>query len=211
MASEPIAPEDRMAEFRKLIDVVAPIVPDAVLVSVTGPAINGNFTQAYETAIREYRKLAEYAGERGVRVALEPLNPITMNVDTFIGTLAEALEIIDAVDHPSFGMWLDVWHYWQDPEWPLDVSRCEGRIFGVHINDWRRPSAFGDRVTVGKGDMPLPTLLRAIHEAGYRGAYTAELFSDKSLPDSLWNGDLKQLVVDNKEGFDQVWRKAFSS
>jgi len=190
---------------------VAPVVPNTVLVSITGPAPKGNFNEAFKTSVREYRKLAEYAGDCGVRIALEPLNPILMNVDSFIGTIPDALNIIDAVHHPSFGIWLDVWHFWQDLYWPAHVAASGERIFGVHVSDWRRPSAFGDRLVVGTGEIPLPAILRAIHDAGYRGVYTAELFSDRDLPDSLWNGDLARLVTENKKGFDRVWQAAFNS
>lgn len=210
MALTPAAPRERMAAFRALIDIVAPIVPGVTMVSITGPAPKANFKLAYETAITHYRKLAEYAHDKGVRIALEPLNPVLMNVDSFIGTIPDALDIIDGVGHPAFGIWLDVWHYWQDPKWPEHVARCAGRIFGVHVSDWRRPSAFGDRLVVGTGEIPLGAMVRAIHETGYRGPYTAELFSDTSLPDSLWNGDLKNLVSKNKAGFASIWHAAFS-
>ena len=52
--------------------------------------------------------------------------------------------------------------------------------------------------------------LRVIHETGYRGPYTLELFSVESLPDSLWKTDMTKLLADNRAGFDAAWRTAFS-
>ena len=212
MAMYPVAPADRMEKFRELIDIVAPIVPGAVLVSITGPAVLGDFKSAISIAIREYRALAAYAEDKGVRIALEPLNPILMNVDSFIGSIPEALEIVHAVDSKSFGMWLDVWHYWQDFAWRDHVANCAGKIFGVHVSDWRRPSAFGDRLTIGTGEIPIPEMIRVIHETGYRGVYTAELFFRRFTPGlTLWNGDLTKLVADNKKGFAVAWQTAFAN
>ncbi len=55
----------------------------------------------------------------------------------------------------------------------------------------------------------LVPLLRAIHDAGFRGAYSVEIFSG-DVPDSLWQGDLAQLIRDNRVNFDIAWHAAFS-
>ena len=204
----PADPRLRMELFRGSIERFAPVAPGATLVTICGAAPEGNYRLAFETAVREYRALAEFAGEHGVRVALEPLNPILMNVDTFVCTIADAMEIVRAVDHPSFGIFIDVWHVWPDAEAARNIVACGDRIFGVHVNDWHRPRHYGDRATIGQGCIDLPPLLRAIHESGYRGAYTLEIFSVDRLPDSLWKGDLKKLVRRNKAAFERVWREA---
>jgi sugar phosphate isomerase/epimerase len=158
--------------------------------------------------VREYRALAEYAADHGARVAVEPLNPILMNADTFICSLAEGLKLVEAVDRPNFGIFVDVWHIWQDAAALELIKQCASRIFGVHVNDWHAPRCFGDRATIGRGEIPLPRLLRAIHDAGYRGAYTLEIFSSEHLPDSLWKADLEQVIRDNRAGLDRAWANA---
>jgi len=79
----------------------------------------------------------------------------------------------------------------------------------VQLSDWRIPRSYQDRVSVGTGAIPLPPLLRAIHDTGFRGAYSVEIFSG-GVPDSLWEGDLAQLIRDNHTGLDTAWRAAFA-
>jgi len=107
------APKDiaeRMALFRRTIERVAPSTPGAPFVTNTGNPPNGNIAHVYEVAARAYRALAEFAADHGVRVALEPLNPSTMNTESAIWTLDQAMRVVTAVDHPAFGVCLDYWN-----------------------------------------------------------------------------------------------------
>lgn len=203
---EPREPAERMALFRRTIQRFAKVAPGATLVSITGAAPGGNYRHAFETAVREYRALAEFAGEQGVRIAVEPLNPILMNVDTFICSLPDAMEIVAAVDLPNFGVFVDVWHVWPDAAAEKHILQCGDEIFGVHINDWHRPRHFGDRISLGEGEIDLPHLLQAIRDSGYSGAYTLEIFSSEHLPNSLWRNDLRQLITANQSAFEELWK-----
>ena len=203
---EPREPKARMAQFRRTIERFGKAAPGTTLVSITGAAPQGNYRRAFEVAVEEYRALAEFAGEHGVRVAIEPLNPILMNADTFVCSLPDAMEIVNAVNHPSFGIFVDVWHIWADATAEQHIANCGDKIFGVHLNDWHRPRCFGDRASIGRGCIDFVPLLRAIHQTGYSGAYTLEIFSETHLPDSLWKSDLAQLVTDNKTAFETLWK-----
>lgn len=156
------------------------------LVVNTGFAPAGDVDSAHRVALRAFQQLARFASDHGVRIALEPLHPVYMNTDTFICSLAQALEMIAAVDHDSFGLLLDLWHFWQDPAAPALIRAHGEKVFGVHLSDWRRPRAFADRLLPGDGAIPIGNILRTIRQAGYRGVYTLEIFSDLKLPDSLW-------------------------
>src|ERR1700679_1737629 len=139
-----------MKRLAESIQLFRPYFPGAPLVTISGAAPAGDYHEAYQTAAREYREFAKIAEGHGVRLALEPLNPILMNVDTFICSLAHAARIVADVDHPQFGLFLDVWHLWEDLGAPARIRECGGKIFGVHINDWRTPRAFGDRYLPGE-------------------------------------------------------------
>ena len=205
----PSLPAERMARLRETIVRFGAVCPGTTLVSISGAAPDGDYKLAFETAVREYKQLADFAGEHGVRIALEPLNPILMNVDTFLCSIPDAMEVVAAVDSPAFGIFIDVWHIWADAAAEERIRACGDKIFGVHINDWHRPRHFGDRVSLGKGVMNLPPLLRAIHDSGYSGAYTLEIFSSDHLPDSLWRGDLSALIQENQAAFAALWARAF--
>lgn len=205
---DPKEPAARMALFRESIVRFGRTAPGTTLVTITGAAPAGNYRVASETAVREYGALADFAADHGLQVALEPLNPILMNADTFLCGLPDALRVAEAVDRPNFGVWVDLWHVWQDAAAGDHIRACGDRLFGVHVNDWHTPRCFGDRAAIGRGEMDLPPLLRAIHDTGYQGAYTLELFSEEWLPDSLWKGDLGAVITESRAAFATAWRRA---
>jgi sugar phosphate isomerase/epimerase len=204
---EPKEPGERTLRFRQTIERFGRFADGVPFVCNTGPPPNGNILEVFEVAAREYRTLAEFAAERGVSIALEPLSPAHMNVESAIWTLDQAMQIVAAVDHDNFGLCVDVWNVWQDPDVVEEIGACGERIFVVHVSDWRTPRSFEDRHIVGRGDIPLPVLIRAIRESGYRGAYTLEVFSS-GVPDPLWEADLSEVVTESQTGFERAWRAA---
>lgn len=205
---EPKEPADRMALYRRSIERFGRMAPGTTLVTITGAAPGANFRGAFDVAVREYRALADFAADHGLRIALEPLNPILMNADTFLCSLPDALRVVHAVDRPNFGVFVDVWHVWQDVGAARHIADCGDRLFGVHVNDWHAPRCFGDRAVIGQGEIHLPPLLRAIHDTGYKGEYTLELFSESWLPDSLWEGDLEAVITQSRDALTSAWRQA---
>ncbi len=201
---EPRSPRERMGCLRKTIELFGRHFPGTTLVTISGAAPQGDYALAYRTAALEYREAARIAADHGVRLALEPLNPILMNVDTFLCTLAQAGRVIESVDHPHFGLFLDVWHIWEESEATVLIEKYGDRIFGVHVNDWRDPRAFGDRHLPGEGIIPLVPLLRAIRQTGYAGAYTLEMFSETHLSGSHWV-DPRRTVFEGKKAFAKIW------
>ncbi len=203
---EPKSPRERMGHLRKTIELFGRYFPGATLVTISGAAPNGDYALAYRTAAQEYKETARIAADNGVRIAVEPLNPILMNVDTFLCSLAHAGRVIESVDHPQFGLFLDVWHIWEDADAPDLIRKYGDRIFGVHVNDWHDPRAFGDRSLPGQGKIPLVKLLKAIRATGYSGAYTLEVFSETHLSGSLWN-DPRRTVIEGQKAFAQIWEQ----
>jgi sugar phosphate isomerase/epimerase len=207
---EPKEPRERMARFRRTIERVSQAAPGVPFVTNTGIPPNGNIQHAFDVAAQEYRTLAEFAQDHGVRVALEPLNAAIMNVESAIWTLGQAMQLVTAVDRASFGICLDVWNIWQNADVTAAITACGDRIFVVQVSDWRTPRSYEDRLVVGQGQIPLSPLLRAIHASGYRGPYTLEIFSGE-VPDSLWHGDLSQVITDSRAGLEAAWREAFQA
>jgi len=203
---KPKAPRERMAELRKTIELFGRYFPGTTLVTISGAAPDGDYDLAYRTATTEYKEIAKVAANNGVRVAVEPLNPVLMNVDTFLCSLAHARRVIESVDHPQFGLFLDVWHIWEEADAVESIAKFRGKIFGVHVNDWRTPRAFGDRVLPGEGCIPLVPLLKAIRQTGYDGAYTLEIFSETRLSGSLW-ADPRRTVIEGKKAFAKIWEQ----
>ena len=202
-------PEERLKKYFKSIDLFASAFPgqNIPFVAISGNAPGFDFRLAHFTARRLYPQLADYAADYGMRIMYEPLNPVLMNADTFICSLDGALELIMDVNHPDFGLMLDVWHVWHEPGIIERLEALEELIFGVHICDWPKggPRHVGDRVLPGDGVIDLPRLYGAIEASGYRGAYCLEIFSVDELPDSLWKQNPTDLLHKGREGFIRGW------
>lgn len=207
---EPKDIEDRMSRFKGTIERFGDLAEGVPFVTNTGIPPNGNIHEVVQTAIRQYRDVADAAHEHGALVALEPLNAAIMNVESAIWTVQQAMDVVETVDRANFGICLDVWNTWQNANITDAIRACGDRNFIVQLSDWRTPRSYQDRVIVGQGEIPLPPLLRAIHESGYRGPYVVEIFSG-DVPDSLWKGDLSAVIQESRDGLDRAWSEAFSS
>jgi sugar phosphate isomerase/epimerase len=121
-------PDQRAARFRGTIDLIARAFPGEPipLVAIAGRAPDHDHRRAHGIARRIYPQLADYAADHGVRIMFEPLNPILMNVDTFICTFDEAARLIDDVARDNFGMMLDLWHVWRERDIAARIAQYDG-------------------------------------------------------------------------------------
>lgn len=204
---EPIEISDRMARFRQTIVALAPYARGVPFVTNTGIPPNGNIQLALDTAVVEYAKLADFAADHAVRIALEPLNASIMNIESAIWTLPQAMDIVDRVGRDNFGICLDCWNIWQNADLGDAIRDCADRIFVVQVSDWRVPRSFEDRLIPGQGEIPLPAFVRSVDQTGYAGAYSVEIFSN-GVPNALWESDLEQVIRDSRAGFEKAMTQA---
>lgn len=206
---EPTAPADRLRHIRNSIERIAPHVPGGTpFVVITGAPPGGDVRSVLATSAAEFGELARFAEAHGVRVALEPLNPTLMNVDSSVWSLGDALRIVEQVDHPAFGVCVDAWNIWQSPNLLETVRGAGDRIFVVQVSDWGAPREYYDRLVPGDGELPRVPLVDAIAGSGFTGAYVVEIFSSESVPGSLWLTDLDALLERSFLGFDKIWHAA---
>ncbi len=202
-------PSERHQRFRQTIDLFSGVFPDEelILVTITGSAPDMDFQSAHRTAREMYPELADYAAEKNVRIMYEPLSPVLMNNDTFICTMHEAMDLIEDVDRSNFGLMLDFYHLWREPDIYKRVEALGDRLFGVHLSDWPKgePRHPGDRRICGEGIINFPRLLGAIEKTGYRGAFCLEIFSIDDLPDSLWLADPAKVINNSRKNFEAAW------
>jgi sugar phosphate isomerase/epimerase len=200
---------ERMARFRQSIIDLAPSANGAPFVTNTGIPPDANVQQVLDTAAIQYRELAKFAADHGVTLAIEPLNPTIMNIESAIWTLEQAERMVDSVGHEAFGICLDCWNVWQNPDLDAAIRACGDRIFVVQVSDWRTPRSAQDRLIPGDGAIPLAPFLASTYAAGFRGAYSVEIFSH-DVPDPLWESDLETVITRSRAGFDAAWQAAFA-
>jgi sugar phosphate isomerase/epimerase len=115
------------------------------------------------------RLLCGHAADRGVRLAFEP------EPGMFIDTLTRFDELRRRVDHPAFGLTIDVGHLHCQGEVPIadQLRRWRDRLWNVHIEDMRR--GVHDHLMFGEGEIDFAPVLGALDEIGYAGGVHVEL------------------------------------
>jgi sugar phosphate isomerase/epimerase len=118
------------------------------------------------------------AREAGVTIALEPLHPMTCADRSVLSTLAQALDLCDALG-AGMGVVVDVYHVWWDPEVEKQIARAGSRTVGFHACDWLVPTTdlIFDRGMPGDGVIDVKHLRHCVEQQGYRGAVEFEILS----------------------------------
>jgi len=184
---------------REKLLVAARLGADSVL-AMTGPLNGLGQNEAFRQLTRSLRELADTAAECGVAIGLEPLNYIERE-DSFLFTLSDAMDIIEEIDHPSVGVFIDVYHVWQEPCLMKTLQRTRDRIVGCHINDFRRENrTYCDRVLMGDGCIPVKNILEELKRQGWDRWYDIEIFSDE-----LWSMEPEEFLRLAREKYDRLW------
>jgi D-psicose/D-tagatose/L-ribulose 3-epimerase len=125
-------------------------------------------TAAIRRLVESLRPLVDHAGERGVTLALEPLNRFETS---FINTAEQVMEVVDHVDSPALGVLLDTFHMNIEEHDPAAAIRA----CGSHVAHFH--SCGCDRGAPGDDQIPWPKIAAALDEAGYQGPIVIESFT----------------------------------
>ncbi|HEY1860827.1 MAG TPA: sugar phosphate isomerase/epimerase family protein [Gemmataceae bacterium] len=115
------------------------------------------------------KSLGDFAAGRGVRLAFEP------EPGMFIDNMAGFAELSQRVNHPSFGLTLDIGHLHCQRETPIAdrLRHWAERLWNVHIEDMRR--GVHDHLMFGEGEIDFGPVLRTLVEIVYAGGVHVEL------------------------------------
>ena len=162
------------AYVRTLIDAAArlgsPIVggPAYGAVGKTPAADPAARQRERDLAAAELRPLADYAGERGVRLALEPLNRFETDL---INVVAQGLALCEAIGSPHVGLHLDTFHmHLEERDSGAAIRAAGDRLFHFHACE-------NDRGTPGRGQVAWPAVATALADVGYSGPVVIESFT----------------------------------
>jgi sugar phosphate isomerase/epimerase len=208
----PEDPRERIDAICASIRRLAAFRPTAI-VCLTGPAGARDPAEARATVVGGLRTIAAEAERAGMRMALEPFQLDGIESWSMINTIPDAVELIDEVGSPAFGIQFDVWHLWNTPDLLDHIDTHIHRFAGVHVNDWREPTrGWADRALPGQGAANVAAILGALDAAGWGGYYDLEIFSDNgafgtAYPDSLWDVDPAELVRQARDSFARCWQE----
>jgi D-psicose/D-tagatose/L-ribulose 3-epimerase len=118
-------------------------------------------------AVDSLREVADYAGERDVRLAIEPLN----RFETSLLCLADqAGELVNEIDSAAVGVQLDTYHMnIEEPDLAAAIRATGNRLVHFHANE-------NHRGLPGTGHIPWAAVGNALRDVSYAGAIVAEPF-----------------------------------
>ncbi|MFK0251643.1 sugar phosphate isomerase/epimerase family protein [Amycolatopsis azurea] len=170
------SPVDGVAQTREAIDEAAALGADVLVLVVGG--VNGDLASSRQRVADAVGELAPYAGERGVRLGLEPLHPMQCAERSVLSTVDQALAV--ALEHPAeqVGVVVDEFHVWWDPRIEESIAASAGRIAGFHVCDQKVPltDTLLGRALPGDGPIDHRRLKACVEAAGYTGPIEVEVF-----------------------------------
>lgn len=115
------------------------------------------------------KRLAEYAAQKNVRLAFEP------EPGMFIDTMDKFAELHGRVNHPNFGLTVDVGHLVCNGELPVSehLVRWKDWLWNIHIEDMRR--GVHDHLMFGEGEVDFADVFAGLRAAEYTGMVSVEL------------------------------------
>ncbi|GGF11389.1 xylose isomerase [Aliidongia dinghuensis] len=184
---------------KRAIDEAAALGADC-LVMVVGGLLPGSkdLARARGMVADGLAAVLPHARAAGVKLALEPLHPMTCADRAVLSTTAQALDLADALGD-GVGVALDVYHIWWDPEIARSIARAGSRILGFHVSDWLVPTRDTalDRGMMGDGVIDIPDLRAQVEAAGYHGLIEVEIMSERD----WWRRDPDEVLGVMKERF----------
>jgi len=133
-------------------------------------------------------QLAPLAAELNVALAVEPMHPACAGEFTFLTSLGDVLDLLDAVASPQVKIVLDTYHVGTDPALLSRIAEIRDRIAIVQLGDARMPpNREQNRCRLGEGVVPLQAIVDALVAAGYDGFYDVELLGEDLQPSDYYS------------------------
>ena len=169
---------------RRLLDDAAAIGARS-LVTIAGGLEHGerDLRFARDRALEGLSRLLPDARAAGVRLAIEPLHPMTCAFRGVLATLAQANDWCDLLDAgDTVGIALDSYATWWDPALPAQIARAGPRLLHLHIADWLPDTRDLrlDRGMPGDGVIDFALFLALVAATGFTGPLEFEIFSARN-------------------------------
>ncbi len=166
----PLPDRNRRLDFlKRAVDVAADLGSDVVSFWSGKPDAPASSQEHLERLADGCLQLCRHADARQVRLAFEP------EPGMFIDTMDRFAELRDRVDHPLFGLTIDIGHLHCLGEIPIadQLRRWRERLWNIHIEDMRR--GVHDHLMFGDGEIDFGEVLGALKEIDYGGGVYVEL------------------------------------
>ncbi|RKN85085.1 sugar phosphate isomerase/epimerase family protein [Paenibacillus ginsengarvi] len=162
-------------------------------------------------AIRRLRLCAQIYGAYGIRLGLEFVGPHHLRTrwkNPFIWTMADTLDMIEAIGEPNVGLLLDCYHWYTNGLGTEHITRLRAeQIVHVHLNDAPNVPVHealdNGRLLTGEGVIDLVGFLKALKQTGYTGSASQEVLTQQPPQEPA-----EELLARTKEQYDRLFAAA---
>jgi D-psicose/D-tagatose/L-ribulose 3-epimerase len=126
--------------------------------------------QEWARAVSGLKEMAQYAQDRHIKLAFEPLNRFETDM---VNVVSQGKQLIQEVDMPNLGFHLDTFHMHLEEKDSAAAIRLAGdRIFHFHACE-------NDRGVPGTGQVHWKEIAAALKATGYDGPVVIESFTSQ--------------------------------
>jgi len=175
VASQGAARKEAWELFARRLDLCHEVGIGTIVVACDVPSPLNQ--QAIERVQASLTQVAQEAGRRGLRAALE------FQADSCFGNnLQTAAALVDEVGSPHLGLCLDAFHFHVGPSKTEDLGYVTaGNLFHVQLCDLADPprelARDSARILPGDGDINLTAIVERLRQIDYRGCVSLELLN----------------------------------
>jgi D-psicose/D-tagatose/L-ribulose 3-epimerase len=125
----------------------------------------------WDLAARNLRTVCEMAAERGLKIALEPLNRFESDL---VNNVDDVIRLIDAINHPAAGIMIDGFHMnIEERDIESAIIKAGSKLLHVQVSE-------NYRGTPGTGQTRWDAYRNGLAAAGYKGVVSIESFTTEN-------------------------------
>jgi D-psicose/D-tagatose/L-ribulose 3-epimerase len=168
------ARERAIAYLRTCVDIAAAVgspIVSGPMYAPTGQArllSESDRAAQWARAVHSLAEVADYAAERDVALAIEPLNRFETDL---VNTVAQGARLCDDIGRPNAGLLLDTFHMnIEEKELAVAIRHAGPRVTNFHACE-------NDRSAPGSGHIAWRSVFAALDDIGYDGHVVIESFT----------------------------------
>jgi sugar phosphate isomerase/epimerase len=169
MSPEPQERQKRFSFLLRAVRIAKHLDSDAVSFWSGTPTSPASDDVLMDRLVEGCGGLADVAASHGIRLAFEP------EPGMFIDTMSRFAELHRRVNHPNFGLTIDIGHLHCMGETPIEdhLRQWQPILWNIHIEDMRR--SVHEHLMFGEGEIDFAPVMRTLREINYEGGIHVEL------------------------------------